>query len=215
MGQGRKPHPSTAGQQRGVWSQPDLVELLDCSPVLTWARGTRERLTSILHLLSCVTQFPTWHIKPFAADTRCCQPLLPPHVGSCGTWCHLSLLSGDALFMALCSPPNSPLPHRRVSELQGHFYLGFGLLEGKIPEGESTASVRSRASPQTLDSTALALSSFHSTMCAPTPVQTSQAFSTIQHSHCETSPQLQGVGPCGCSLRVGTPQPLLLFLLLR
>lgn len=70
MGHGRKPHPSTAGQQRGVWSQPDLVELLDCSPVLTWARGTRERLTSILRLLSCVTQFPTWYIKPFAADTK-------------------------------------------------------------------------------------------------------------------------------------------------
>lgn len=117
--------------------------------------------------------------------------------------------------MALCSPPNSPLPHRRVSELQGHFHLELGLLEGKVPEGGSAASVPSRASPQTLDSTALALSSFHGTLCAPTPVQASQAFSTIQHSHCETSPQLQGVGPRGCSLRVGTPQPLLYFLLLR
>lgn len=127
MGHGRKPHPSTAGQQRGVWSQPDLVELLDCSPVRTWASGTRERLTSILRLL-CVTQFPTRHIKPFAADTRCCQPLLPSHVGSCGTWCHLSPLTGGVLSIVLCSPPNSPLPHRYVylsSKVISTWHLAF------------------------------------------------------------------------------------------
>lgn len=120
----------------------------------------------------------------------------------------------EVLFPWLCiahPSPHCPTDVYLSSKLISTWDLAFS----RVPEGGNAASVRSRASPQTLDSTVLALSSFHGTMCAPTPVPASQAFSTIQHSHCKTSPQIQGVGPCGYSLCVGTPQPLLYFLLLR
>lgn len=212
MGHGRKPHPSTAGQPRGVWSQPDLVELLDCSPILSWASGRRDCLPSCI----CCPVLPNSQLSTLSllllthdAASHSCLPMLGSvALGATSAFCQ------EVLFPWLCIAHPSPYRPTDVY-LSSKLISTWDLAFSRVPEGGNAASVQSRASPQTLDSTALALSSFHGTMYAPTPVPASQAFSTIQHSHCKTSPQLQGVGPCGYSLCAGTPQPLLYFLLLR
>ena len=93
----------------------------------------------------------------------------------------------EVLFPWLCiahPSPHCPTDVYLSSKLISTWDLAFS----RVPEGGNAASIQSRASPQTLDSTALALSSFHSTMCAPIPVPASQAFSTIQQSLQDLTP---------------------------